>query len=521
MATSTHSTAGKLTDNLALAEGIEARHHLSLSPSLANAVMLSRQTNDQSEYERSVSAVVDCLGNVVEHATRLTNTQLLDVLTLPIHLDKEDIESAVVVALERTHQLCSGATHAHARDVNEGYGNSGQAPVTQHDRGLLLLSSTNHLPHRRELDFWDTLEMAVTASIAVAIVQQAPPIAEFNQDESVFLADDVPVPTATSKVDWDMVELRLLRWKHFTRHGQLLPLPFNANELAGALLSGSCPASLCRYIHDVCMESLLDRSGALHPVHVFPEQVPDLLKVAAASLTAWSTLVGYHDYWMGNQEGFRQAVFNAVQGSLVPLDKGFGKGGVGLRLETLQNQSRFQELRKLVHVAGIEDDTPISQWHDQMPAWARTVLLFGANLALVRKRPVSGTTQAGRPPAELDTGLFTIKEAAARANASTSTIRRWLADGTIPKPARLPTSGDSSKWQIVFTEQEVNDLRLLAMSSDELADQLGVTDRSVRRRMTKLRKNNPGSRRLDLLKLLLGMDTGRGPSSKTLRGGKQ
>ena len=521
MTDNTHTEPGSLQSCMLMIRAINAEGHLALTPEQASRTLLSRQAGDQSEYGRLIKSAVHCLGDIVEHATRLTNSLFVDGLTQPIRLDEEAVEQAVVTGLERTHRLFTGDMHAHARGLDEVFGTTGHAPTERHGDGLLLLSSARLLPNSRKLDFWDTLELAVITSVATAIIEQAPPIATLSGTESTQLSNDLAIPAVTSKVDWKQVELRLLRWRHLLRHGQNLPLPFSFDELAGGLLSGDCPPSLCRQIHDLCLAQLRGDNDTLLPAHLFPEHVADLLMTATAALGSWDLLQDYHRYWMCNDEGYLQALFHAIKGSLLTLDKGFGKGGVGLRLETFQNQSRFQELRKLIHAASVQDDSPIEEWSERMPAWARSVVLYGANLAVVRKRPAGGATQAGRPPAEIDTGYFTIKEAAGKANVSTSTIRRWLSDGTIPKPARLPTSGDSSKWQIVFTEQEVDDLKLLAMSSDELADQLGVTDRSVRRRMTKLRKNNPGFGRLDLLKLLLGMDTGRGSDSRSSRGGKR
>ena len=444
----------------------------------------------------------NCLGEAVGAATVVC----LHELDSSFPMNDEAQEAAVAAGLAGGMRLASGETRKAARELRRQFEAEGRSPSQPTEYGTLLLGERKGLPHPADVDLWDTLDVAVKGAAFRRLIEDGPRLVKAIKDNCMEVGHAIEIPTAEAPpADWSIPQRRLDRWLHLRRRGTHLPFPFVADDLAAALLTGTCPPSLARRIHDLAVAEIPKEGDDVNPAHVFPDLVVGMLKIATAALVGWDDLRAYFEFWMGAAEDYPSAVFRAVKGALMPLEEPLGKHGTQLKLETLKSSSRFTELRKLLYSASVQDDVPIDGWDDNMPGWARTIVLLGLNLAGRRKHPrgVRSGARRGRPPLRPGPGLFTIKEAAEAASTSTPTIRRWIAEELIPPPARIPAGHDKSRWQIVFTPEQVEDLRTLALSTGAIGQQLGVTDRTVRRRLITLKKRHPGATRLELRKLLL------------------
>ncbi len=96
---------------------------------------------------------------------------------------------------------------------------------------------------------------------------------------------------------------------------------------------------------------------------------------------------------------------------------------------------------------------------------------------------------------------LSLKAAAAAAGISEITLRRWVAREKVT-PLRQIGGPGQHRWR--FTHEDVSHLRLLAMSNAALGASLGVTERTYRRMVSDLRKENPHLGRLELLLKLHG-----------------
>ena len=499
----------RLKRDVVMARGIGENPLVALTPAMVEMLVAMATDESTSDIDKTIvdEVLADIFGETTRRAEGAATLVCLDGLDTPLDLAPAERSTCIMVGLIATLHFTSADLPSSARDLKDKYNRDGKPPATPSEDGRLLLTELPHVPQRSKLDFWEVLELAVAGAVFRHLISVCPTLTDNLEVPSVQLSPGIRLPMPSQRpVDWLSVELRLNRWLHLKRRGTHLPFPFIADDLSAALMTGTCPPSLARRIHDAAIREIKS-CGDVGVVYLFPELVVDMLKVATASLSGWVAVHDYYRYWHDSEEGYIEYVYQAVKGSLWPLTGPPGRPYNihigGLNLEAIHGQPRFLELRKIIYAASVEDHSPIDSWHLEMPEWAQSVLLFGVGLSWLFKNPSRRATKVGRPPIQTGPGLFTIKEAAVAAKTSASTIRRWISDGVIPRPARIPAGQDKSRWQIVFTREELDDLTLLAMENGDIATKLGVTDRTVRRRVVALGKAHPGASKLELRKKLL------------------
>ena len=150
------------------------------------------------------------------------------------------------------------------------------------------------------------------------------------------------------------------------------------------------------------------------------------------------------------------------------------------------------EIVKIVYEASIEDDEPVEDWHGFVPAWVETLLTLGGSLRFERRpsSPLLSETPAHK------SDYVSLKEAAAAADISERTLRRWIATKEIIPPGRFDFRGGGEQAPYLFDHRTITDLKLLGKSSATLAEELQVTERALQRRMTSLKRAFPNDSRL-------------------------
>jgi hypothetical protein len=399
----------------------------------------------------------------------------------------------------------------------EGRSIDGQAS-TRSQYGLLLLAEFVEPLSERQIQnhFWDLLpQMAVWAYLRELQAKQAEVEGgQPGQDVLIHGRFRFPSPAA-ERVDFDSLGEQFLLWEHLRRQGHVLPLPAGPMELLAALRTRRCPPWLARKIHDAAVGMLVESGDYPRVLSLDPEYVVLLVEVAAAALAGWEEMPTLQLAAPGGRVHEETLALLCYASMATATQIAFLKSRAtepypeaSIDVGAALSQRTFTDIKRSIVAACEADGIVVHNLVDEMPAWARTVINYAMGFRQKKKSgmlsfpgPTSSRFARKKEPGRREGVLF-LDEAADYLGVGESTIRYWVAKKQII-PSRFPHGKGKHPGQYVFTKEVLEDMRLLTLSNEELAEKAGVSVATLRRQMTAIRKKNPGMTRTEVRRSVL------------------
>jgi len=472
-----------------------------LSPTLAKKIMnmLSRSLVS-SVRDRLLRLLIHIHADMTQEATKTVNTMLLGECRQPLPIPQEKLDECMHTALN----AALGALPDIIGRVRElrSLHDVGSKPKHREDYGLHLLGQLHDKALPGGLDYWERMNMAVQWFTARLLIEQAPPMTADDQESAVEVENSLNLPLeVTGTVDIDKLPDRLDYWKHLQKRTPLLPLPFRRGELPLILLNPCVPDSLRRRCHDLACGFLLDTTAGANLLWLDPTYACELLEVATSAIHGWRSVADYCRSRASGDSHFVDHITAAVRGAMIRMAATHDSHNATRIVSFLKSDSSMADIRKIVHQASTEDGFPVEDWHTRVPAWVNTLAVLGGNLRLQRKTRRPATERATSTDDVPD--VLYLDEAAAAVGVSERTIRRWIATKEIAPPGRFDRRGGGEQAPYLFDRRTVEDMALLAKSQSDFADELGLTERALRRRLSAVRKRRPNDTRLEHLKRVI------------------